>query len=189
MATLHRIEQLADGGVVGHNGSLGLLSLTPEGQMHRRGHDVLIGNADIGTQFSFFIERTDGPLVGWRNGGNDNRSSLNMIGIELDASLRLAVFVGRLVHHEDFLFRTDAGEMAVIANANQQTTTIGVGKGRHRLGQFAGISHTVFEVLLLMLALLNEVEKMTLVVHTVCKDKGFISDEEIFYAFPLPFGK
>ena len=29
-------------------------------------------------------------------------------------------------------------------------------------------------------ALLNEVEKITPVVHTVCKGKGFISDEEIF---------
>ena len=157
--------------------------------MHRRGHDVLIGNTDIGSLHSFIIQRTDRPLDRWRNGGNDNRSSLRMIGVELDAGLGLAVFVGRLVHHEDLFFGTDAREMAVIANANQQTTTIGVGKGRHRLGQFAGISHTVFEVLLLMLALLNEVEKMTLVVHTVCKGKGFISDEEIFYVFPLPFGK
>jgi hypothetical protein len=31
-----------------------------------------------------------------------------------------------------------------------------------------------------MFALLNEVEKITSVVHTVCKGKGFISDEEIF---------
>jgi hypothetical protein len=88
-----------------------------------------------------------------------------MIRVELDACLWLAVFIGSLVHHKDLFFRTNTREMTVVADAYQQTSAVGIGKCRYRLGQFAGISHTVFEVLLLMLTLMNKTEKITLIVH------------------------
>jgi hypothetical protein len=92
-----------------------------------------------------------------------------MIGIKLDTRLGLAVFVGGLVHHVYLLLATNAREMAIITHSDEQPSTIGIGKCRHRLSQFAGISHTVFEVLLLMLAFANHVEKITFIVHTGAK--------------------
>jgi hypothetical protein len=61
--------------------------------------------------------------------------------------------------------------MAVIANPYEQTPALGIGKRRYRTGQFASISHTVFEVLLLVLTLANQAEKIVLIVHTSCKGK------------------
>ena len=95
---------------------------------------------------------------------------VHMIGVELDACLWLAVFVGRLVHHVYLLLAPNTRQMTVVAHANEQSAPIGIGKCRHRLSQFAGISHTVFEVLLLVLALANHAEKITFIIHSGCKD-------------------
>ena len=56
--------------------------------------------------------------------------------------------------------------MTVVANAYEQPTAVGIGESRYRLGQLASIGHAVFEVLLLVLALANQAEKILLVVHT-----------------------
>ena len=85
--------------------------------------------------------------------------------VELDAGFRLAVFIGSLMHHEDFLFGTDAREVAVVSDSYEQSASAGIGKCRHRLGQFAGIGHTILEVLLLVFALADEVLKIAPVVH------------------------
>ena len=135
--------------------------------MHRRGNDVLISDTDISAHTSRFILRTDGALVGGRDGGDDNRAPVDMIGIKLDAGLRLAVFIGRLVHHEDLLLAAHTRQMAVVADANQQPSSVRIGKGRHRLGQLTGIGHAIFEVLLLVFALTDKAEKIPLVVHVI----------------------
>ena len=66
--------------------------------------------------------------------------------------------------------------MPIIADTYQQPAAICIGKGRNRLGKLAGISNTILEVLLLMLALTNEAEKILLVVehhsHKVSANKG-----------------
>jgi hypothetical protein len=43
--------------------------------------------------------------------------------------------------------------MTIVANANEQATAVGIGKSGYRLSQLTSICHTVFEVLLLVLAL------------------------------------
>jgi len=48
--------------------------------------------------------------------------------------------------------------MAVVTHANQQPTAISIGKCRYRLGQFACIRNPIFEVLLLVFALMNEAD-------------------------------
>ena len=88
-----------------------------------------------------------------------------MIGVELDAGLRLAVSVGGLVHHVYLFFGLHTSQIAVVAHTDEQAPTVGIGKGRHRLGQLAGIGHAVLEILLLVLALTDEAEKIALVVH------------------------
>ena len=102
-----------------------------------------------------------------------------MIGVELDAGLGLAVTVGRLVHHVYLLLAADAREVAVVADTNEQATAVGIGKGGHGTRQLAGIGDTVLEVLLLVLALANQAEKKSSIVHVNCDfstiyaDKGF----------------
>ena len=135
LSALHGVEQLADGVIVGHDGSFGLLGLPPKGEMHRRGHDV----------------------------------SVSMDRVEFNAWLWLAVFVCGLMHHEDFLFGTDAREMAVVSDTYEQTASVGIGKCRHGFGQLACIRHTIFEILLLMLAFVDEALKIAFVVHLDAK--------------------
>ena len=55
--------------------------------------------------------------------------------------------------------------MAVIAHADKQPTALGIGKGRYRSCQFYGILHTVFEVLLLVLALCYQPQQVLAVVE------------------------
>ena len=55
--------------------------------------------------------------------------------------------------------------MTIITYSNEQATTIGVGKSRNRLCQFACIGYTIFEVLLLVLAFTYYAEEIMLVVH------------------------
>lgn len=55
--------------------------------------------------------------------------------------------------------------MAIIAHAYEQASATGVGECRYRLGQFGGISDLVFEVLLLMLTLCNELVEKSLFAH------------------------
>ena len=57
-------------------------------------------------------------------------------------------------------------ELAIVAYSYQQPTTVGIGEGRNRLGQLARVVNAVLEVLLLMLAFADEVEEISLVVHT-----------------------
>jgi hypothetical protein len=46
--------------------------------------------------------------------------------------------------------------VAIIPYAYQQPSSVSIGKGRYRLGKLAGISHTILEILLLMLAFANQ---------------------------------
>ena len=62
--------------------------------------------------------------------------------------------------------------MTIITHANEQPPPIGIGEGRNRLGQLTGIVNTIFEVLLLMLAFADEIQKKTFIVHTRCKGNG-----------------
>ena len=58
--------------------------------------------------------------------------------------------------------------MAVVADTNEQATAVGIGKGGHGTRQLAGISDTVLEVLLLVLALADQAEKKSSIVHVNC---------------------
>ena len=169
LSALYGVEQLADSVIVGHDGSFGLLGLPPKGEMHRRGHDVLIVDADIGKHLSCLIHSTNRAFVGWWHSGNDNGTSVSMDRVEFNAWLWLAVFVCGLMHHEDFLFGTDAREMAVVSDTYEQTASVGIGKCRHGFGQLACIRHTIFEILLLMLAFVDEALKIAFVVHLDAK--------------------
>ena len=168
LQTLNGGEQQADVIVVGDYGSLRLLRLTPEGKMNGRGYDVLVVDADIGTFAPLFVQRTNGTFDGGGNGGDDDGSLVSMVGVELDARFGLAEFVGSLVHHVNLLFAADTREMTVVANTYEQPTAVGIGESRYRLGQLTSIGHTVFEVLLLVLALANQAEKILLVI-AACK--------------------
>ena len=73
--------------------------------------------------------------------------------------------------------------MPIVANANEQAPAVGVGKSRYRLRQLTSISHTVFEVLLLMLALTNQAQKIFLVVHTSCEGTKKRAKKQFFAKF------
>ena len=173
------VEELADGISVGHHGATGVLRVTPYRKVDGRGHDVLVGNADVGTRTVIVVEGADGTSLGRRDGGDDNcpKSSgaddcirrNDVVCVELNASLGTAVAVGGLVHHVDFLLGAYARHVAVVAHANQQPPTVGISKGRHRASQFAGIRDAVLEVLLLVLALADEPLEILLVVHRFCR--------------------
>ena len=60
------------------------------------------------------------------------------------------------MHHEDFLLTRHSMHLAIVAHTNQQASAIGVGKSRNRLRQLRSIHHFVLEILLIMLALLNQ---------------------------------
>ena len=106
---LEDVKKELDVVAVGEHGALGLLGLAPEGEVDGRGDDVLVVDADIGAHTAFIVEGADGALGGRGNCGDDDGPEAagscirrgDMIGVELDAGLRLAVFVGGLVHHVD----------------------------------------------------------------------------------------
>ena len=70
----------------------------------------------------------------------------------------------------------------VVANANQQPSAISIGECRYRLSQLHRILHPVFEVLLLVLALVNQALNISLVVH--CKSRAKI---QIIFDFSIFF--
>ena len=162
-------EERSDSVGIGHHGALGVLRLAPDGEVHGRCHDVLVGNADIGPGGVVVMERTDGTAVGGRNGSHDDGAPIYVIGVELDAGLGTTVAVGRLVHHVDLLLGPYPRHVSVVAHADEQSSAIGIGKGRDRLGQFPCIGDSVLEVLLLVLALADEAEKIVFVVHSESK--------------------
>ena len=169
LAMLHDIKQAADVVIVGDDAALRLLRLPPKCEVDGRCQDVLVLDADVGSHQAFFILSKDGTLGRRRHGAGDNGASLHMIGVEHDAGFWLAELKSCLMHHKNLLFRADTRKMPVIAHTNEQASTIGIGKSRHRFRQLAGIGNTIFEVLLLVLAFTDEAEKITLAVHR--KDK------------------
>ena len=56
------VEELADGVGIGHHGATGVLRVAPYRKVDGRGHDVLIGNADIGSGTVIVVEGADGTL-------------------------------------------------------------------------------------------------------------------------------
>ena len=136
-----------------HQGALARRLLPPDVEMYGRCQDVLVVDADIGATLAFGGQGEDGLLGRWRYGGNHHVAALGMQGVEMDGGLGLAILVGGGVHHVDFLFGADARDVAVVAHADEQPSAVGIGKGRDGAGQFLGVHHLVFEVLLLVLAL------------------------------------
>ena len=153
--------------------------------MHGRSHNVLVGNADVGTLPAIIVDGTDRTLVGRGDGGYDDGAALHMVGIELNTGRRATIAVGRLMHHVNLLLRTHTRHVAVVANANEQPSTVGIGKGRYRTGQLHGIGHAVFEVLLLVLALLDKAQKILLVVHSVAKIHKIVNIKKNWLVFYL----
>ena len=105
-----------------------LLGFSPESKVNRRGHDIFVINSDIGPFPAFFVYGADWASDRRGHSGNHDCPAFSMIGVEFDAGLWLAEFVGGLMHHVYLLFATNAREMPVIANANEQSTSIGIGK-------------------------------------------------------------
>ena len=57
------------------------------------------------------------------------------------------------MHHINLAFGTDTCDTAIVTHTDEQPPAIGIGKGRNRSCQLAGVINTIFEILLLMLAL------------------------------------
>ena len=62
--------------------------------MDRRCYDIFVGHTYVGTWLAVVAKGIDRTLVGWRNGGNDDGTAVNVVGIELNARWGLAVAVG-----------------------------------------------------------------------------------------------
>ena len=146
--------------------------LSPYFQMHSCRDNVFVGNADIGSFARSLIvrrvvsdccrlNRKDWFVSTLGNSGNDNGTAIDMKCLETDGRWWRAVFISRGVHHEDFFFRTYACHDAVIAHANEQPSASSVGEGRDGARKLHGVSDFVFEVLLTVLALVDECLKVS----------------------------
>lgn len=124
--------------------------------MNGRSYDALISNTDISPLFSFFIDGKNGFSFRWWYCSDNYRTTLYMISIKLYTGLWLAKFIGSLVHHEDFFFRTNTRKMSVIPHSYQQSSPIRIGKGRYGFGKFTGILYPILEILLLVFTLADK---------------------------------
>ena len=143
----------------------GPLLLLPHLQVDGRGGDVLVLDADVGVRGALLVDGFDGFVLGRRDGGDDDRSALDMQRVEADGTLGRAILECGCVHHEDLLLALHATNMAVVAHANEQASATGVGEGRDRSRQLGRLLYLVFEVLLVVLAFFDELAQVLLVCH------------------------
>ena len=151
--------------------------------MNGGGHDILVSNTDICTLMAIFVNGVNGSSIGRRHGCYNDGSKFPtsyirirwnyMKRVEFYAGLRSTIAIGSLMHHIDFLFVANSRHVPVVANANQQTSSISISERRYRLGKLHSILYSVFEVLLLMLTLINKALNISFVVHFIIFSSSF----------------
>ena len=128
----------------------------PEGHLHRRGHDVLIGNAHEGTELAIFELGTHGTLLRTLDLGNHHTTSLDTVNGHVTRNGWHAIHRGRRLDHVDFFIATHTRYLAIILDTDEQAPSVGIGKRREGARNLACIGDFVFEILLLVFALGDE---------------------------------
>ena len=122
-------------------------------EVHGGGEDVLVGYADVGLGLVLLVQGTDGFRIGLVYLHHQHGATLYHEGLCLYLHLWLAIHLGSCFYHIDFLFRMDAGYLAVVLHTHQQASASGVGKGRNATGYLTRIGYLELEILMLVLSL------------------------------------
>ena len=141
--------------------------LAPEGHLHGRGHDVLIGNAHEGAQAVVVEAGTHGTLVGRLHLGNHHTAPLYATYAHATRYRRHAVECCCGLDHVDLLIAAHTGYLAIVLHTNEQTAAVGIGKGREGARNLAHIGDLVLEILLLVFALGDEMVKQVLLIYNL----------------------
>ena len=128
----------------------------PEGHLHRRGHNILIGNAHEGAEAIVVEAGTHRNLLGTLYLGYHHVMSLDTMDAHATLHRRHTVHRSGSLDHIDLFVATHTSNLAIVLDTNQQTPSIGVGKSREGARNLAHIGDLILEILLLMFALGDE---------------------------------
>ena len=135
----------------------GRLLVAHDALVQAAGQDVLVGDTVINVPVAVVVGGLDGLLMGFGNIGLDDRLAIDVEDLEGHVLLGAAIHLSSRLNHVDFLVATHSGNVAVVLDADEQVTAAVVGKGGYRAGYLARIGNLILEVLMLMLALENQV--------------------------------
>ena len=153
----------------GEDGRGALLLAAPEFHLHGAGDDVLVGNAHEGAVASVFHLGAHGSHGGGLYGGDDDGAPLRTEALYVARHGWVAPQFAGSLHHIHLLFAPHAGYAAVVLDADEQASAVGVGKGGEAVSNLADVGNLVLEVLLLMLALCDEVSELHSAARARCR--------------------
>ena len=139
-----------------HNTPVAIL-LTPQGHLHGRSHDILIGNAHEGTQAVIVQASTHGTILYGLDFGNHHTPTLDTVYTHMTLHRRHTIECRGSLDHIDLLIAAHTGNLAIVFHANEQSASIRISKRRERTRNLARIGDLILEILLLMFALGDEV--------------------------------
>ncbi len=121
------------------------------------GGDILVGDTIVGLHGAVGLNYFDRTFESSGYAGYEHYGSLSgLYGAELHCYSGTAVSLGGLLDHVQILFAADAGYDAVIFDSYEQMAAVVVGECRYRACYLACVAYQVFEVLMLMFALIDK---------------------------------
>ena len=129
----------------------------PEGHLHGRGHDVLIGNAHEGAEAIVVEAGTHRNLLGTLYLGYHHVMSLDTMDAHATLHRRHTVHRSGSLDHIDLFVATHTGNLAIVLDTDEQSAPVSIGKSREGARNLARIGDLILEILLLMFALSDEI--------------------------------
>ena len=128
----------------------------PEGHLHGRGYDILIGNAYEGAEAIIVEAGTHRNLLGALDLGNHHIVSLDTMDAHAALHRRHTVHRSSGLDHIDLFVATHTGYLAIVLDTDEQSAPVSIGKSREGACNLARIGDLILEILLLMFALSDE---------------------------------
>jgi len=97
----------------------------------------LVSVAEVNLPFLALAQITYRLILGFCNSNHQNLFETDTNGRKVELNLRLAKMLGGPQQHLGFVGRTNVTKTAIIANAHQQATSFGIGKGSQSPRNFA----------------------------------------------------
>ena len=141
----------------GHEGAIIPIGLAPQGHLHGRCHNILIGNAHEGTKAIIVQAGTNGEFFRTFDLSNHHPPTLDTMHAHMALHRRHTIQCGGSLDHIDLFIAAHTGNLAIVLHTNEQSATIRISKRREGARNLAHIGDLILEILLLVFALGDEV--------------------------------
>ena len=144
-------EEPPDVAVVFEGRSIGTEAVVPASGQDRVGPDVFILQSQVGIPLAFFILAAMRTVPGRLHHHLEHTAHIRLPDLAPEFYGRLAIQLGRSLHHVQFLVHADPAHRAVVLDSDEESPSVGVRKGNQRPRNLAAVVDAGFEVLLLVL--------------------------------------